>query len=172
MRFSKRWRMAWTLAAVCLLQASWGSEVFFSPGGGIRDQIIRRINLSRTSIDIAVYSFTSAPMARALVDARHRGVRIRIVRDLRQASDKHDENAYLLQNGIAVKLLSGKGSSRRGYMHHKFAIFDNKIVETGSFNWTVNGERYSHENALFFDDPELIHAFRQEFEKLWNEAHS
>jgi len=144
------------------------SEAYFSPNGGIRDQLIRRINHSRATIDVAVYSFTSGPIAQALADARRRGVRIRVIRDRRQSSNKHDENSFLESQGIPVKVLSGLPP--HGIMHHKFAIFDDKTVETGSFNWTVNGERSSHENALFFDDPSLIKAFDQEFERLWKEA--
>lgn len=141
------------------------SEVYFSPDGGIQSQLIRRINASKTKIDIAVYSFTNGDIAQALVEARKRGVQIRVLRDLRQTADKRDEDAFLIRNGISVRVLSGKPP--HGIMHDKFAIFDGNVVETGSFNWTVNGEKYSHENALFFDDPTLITAFEHEFSKLW-----
>jgi len=144
------------------------SEVYFSPDGGIQDQLIRRINASQRTIDIAVYSFTSGEIAHALADAQKRGVTIRVIRDLSQTANKHDEDAFLERNGIAVKVLSGRPP--HGVMHDKFAIFDGKVVETGSFNWTVNAEKSSHENALFFDDPNLIKAFQQEFDRLWTET--
>jgi phosphatidylserine/phosphatidylglycerophosphate/cardiolipin synthase-like enzyme len=147
---------------------TFASEVYFSPEGGIRDQLIRRINASKSTIDIAVYSFTSGEIAQALADAHERGVRIRVIRDLSQTANKNDENVFLEHHGIAVKVLSGRPP--HGVMHDKFAVFDDNLVETGSFNWTVNAEKYSHENALFFDDPKLIQAFGQEFEKLWKEA--
>jgi len=158
-------RRAW-----CLLILSvglvWGSEAYFSPDGGIQIQIIKRVNLSRTSIDIAMYSLTDGRIAQALADARRRGVVVRLIRDKSQSRGKHDENYFLRSNGIQIKVMKGKN---RGIFHDKFAIFDNKLVETGSFNWTVNAERYNHENAIFFTDPELIEAFRKEFEKLWSE---
>lgn len=147
---------------------AFASEVYFSPDGGIRDQLIRRINASKSTIDIAVYSFTSGEIAEALADAHKRGVSVRVIRDLRQTTNKHDEDAFLKREGIAIKILSGRPP--HGVMHNKFAIFDGNVVETGSFNWTVNGEKYSHENALFFDDPKLIQAFQQEFDRLWHEA--
>jgi phosphatidylserine/phosphatidylglycerophosphate/cardiolipin synthase-like enzyme len=147
---------------------AFASEVYFSPDGGIQDQLIRRINASETSIDVAVYSFTNGNIAQALAEAKMRGVTIRVIRDLSQTSNKHDEDVFLERHGIAVKVLSGRPP--HGVMHDKFAIFDKKVVETGSFNWTVNGEKYSHENALFFDDPRLIKAFQQEFDRLWRGA--
>lgn len=143
---------------------AFGSEVYFSPGGGIQDQILRRVNLARSTIDIAMYSFTSGALAKALIDAQQRGVVIRVIRDISQSSNKHDENSFLIEHGIEVKEMGGHG---RGSFHDKFAIFDNKVLETGSFNWTTNGEKYNHENAIFFTDPDLIRAFRKEFEKLW-----
>lgn len=149
---------------------AFAAEAYFSPGGGIQDQLIRRINASTSTIDIAVYSFTSGEIAQALADAHKRDVSIRVIRDLTQTTNKHDEGNFLEHTGIAVKVLSGLPP--RGVMHDKFAIFDGKVVEAGSFNWTVNGEKYSHENALFFDDPKLIQTFDQEFEKLWKEADS
>ena len=149
---------------------AFASEAYFSPDGGIRDQLIRRINASKSTIDIAVYSFTSGDIAQALADAHKRGVIVRVIRDLGQTANKHDEDTFLKRNGIAVKVLPGRPP--HGIMHHKFAVFDNNVVETGSFNWTLNAEKYSHENALFFDDPNLIGAFQKEFERLWEDTSS
>ena len=152
-----------------LLSASvaFGSEVYFSPEGGIQDQIIRRVNQAQSTIDIAMYSFTSGAIAKALAEAHARGVTVRVIRDASQSHDKHDENAFLQAHGIQVQEMPENG---RGRFHDKFAIFDDKVLETGSFNWTANGEKYNHENVIFFTDPDLIRAFRQEFEKLWSES--
>ena len=148
---------------------AFGSEAYFSPGGGIQDQIIRRVHLAGSTIDIAMYSFTSEALAEALVDAHERGVKIRVIRDASQSHNKHDENAFLRAHGIDVRVMKGKN---REIFHDKFAIFDGKLLETGSFNWTANGEKYNHENIIFFTDAELIKAFQQEFEKLWKASFS
>ena len=146
---------------------AFGSEAYFSPGGGIQAQIIRRVGQARSTIDIAMYSFTSGALAKALADAHRRGVKIRVIRDASQSHNKKDENSFLRTHGIDVRVMKGK---KRGIFHDKFAIFDDKLLETGSFNWTANGEKYNHENVIFFTDQELIKAFRQEFEKLWKET--
>ena len=156
-------------ACFLLLSAglAFGAEAYFSPGGGIQAQIIRRVHEARSTIDIAMYSFTSTSLAEALADAHQRGVKIRVIRDASQSHNKYDENAFLRTHGIEIRMMKGK---TRGIFHDKFAIFDDKLLETGSFNWTANGEKYNHENVIFFTDPELIRAFRQEFEKLWKET--
>jgi phosphatidylserine/phosphatidylglycerophosphate/cardiolipin synthase-like enzyme len=68
--------------------------------------------------------------------AHGRGVRIRVIRDASQSRGKNDENAFLRTQGIDVRVMKRKG---RGIFHDKFAIFDDQLLETGSFNWTTNG---------------------------------
>jgi len=140
------------------------NEVYFSPKGHIRDQILKRINHSRTSIDIAMYSLTSREIADALARAKERGVRVRVVRDLSQTSEKEDEDVVLEQAAIEVHILKGLG---RGIMHDKFAVFDGQEGFTGSYNWTNNAEYDNYENAYFFNDPHIVQAYAREFEVLW-----
>jgi len=159
----KRALIFWQVLAI-FASLGFASEVFFSPDGGIRDQIIKRINLSKATIDIAVYSFTSGDIADALANAHQRGIKIRVIRDRSQSSDRNDENNFLEQSGIEVRIRTGKG---RGIMHDKFAVFDNKEAFTGSYNWTGNAEKNNYENALFTDDKDAVGAYEAEFEKLW-----
>lgn len=141
------------------------SQIYFSPDGGARDAILRQINLTRKTIDLAIFDFTAGPVALAIHEAAKRGVKIRIVADRRQAGGKNSEVPYLMEMGVPLKILAGKG---RGIMHHKFAIFDGQVMVTGSYNWTENAERFNYENLLVEDDPALIQAFQKEFEKLWS----
>jgi len=146
------------------LQTVWAAEVYFSPNGGVQDQIIKRINTSKSFVDVAVYSFTSGDIADALARATKRGVKVRVIRDSTQSSNENDENGFLQQNGIDVQIRSGRG---RGIMHDKFAIFDGKEAFTGSYNWTNNAENNNWENALFTDEQKVIQAYEKEFEVLW-----
>lgn len=143
------------------------AEVYFSPDGGAQDQIIKRINLSKSTIDVAVYSFTAPEIAEALANAEKRGVKVRVIRDYSQSSNKNDENGFLEQAGIPVEIRSGRG---RGIMHDKFAIFDGTRVFTGSYNWTENAEHNNWENAIFLDDSALAATYESEFQKIWNSA--
>jgi phosphatidylserine/phosphatidylglycerophosphate/cardiolipin synthase-like enzyme len=145
--------------------SSYASQVYFSPEGGVRDQIIKRINTCKSFIDLAMYSFTSGDIAGALANAAKRGVKVRVIRDSSQSLNKNDENAFLQQNNIQVGIRSGRG---RGIMHDKFAVFDGKEIFTGSYNWTNNAELNNWENALFSSDSNLIQAYEKEFEVLWN----
>ena len=57
-------------------------------------------------------------------------------------------------------------------MHHKFAIIDNRLLLTGSYNWTFSANNRNDENLLIIDDPELIEVFENQFENLWSNKYS
>jgi hypothetical protein len=43
-------------------------EVYFSPKGGCADAIIRELDRAKSSVLVQAYSFTSAPIAKALLN--------------------------------------------------------------------------------------------------------
>src|SRR3990170_360737 len=140
-------------------------EVYFSPNGGIRDRLLRAINHTKATIDLAIFDFTSGELAGALLAARERRVAIRVVADARQAQGKHSEIPLLLERGVKVRLARG---SARGIMHHKFAIFDGKLLVTGSYNWTDSAERLNRENLIILDEPAIVQRYQVSFEGLFN----
>lgn len=152
------------LALSVVAPSGHASDLYFSPEGGVRDQIIKRVNHSKETIDVAVYSFTAGEIAQSLAEAAKRGVRVRIVRDASQSGDKNDENSFLTDSGIPVHITSGRG---RGIMHDKFAVFDGKEACTGSYNWTNNAEHNNWENWLCTDESKVIKGFQEEYERLW-----
>ena len=140
-------------------------EVYFSSNGSIRDRLLRAINHTKATIDLAIFDFTSGELAGALLAAKERGVMIRIVADARQAQGKHSEIPFLLEKGVKVRLAQGKG---RGIMHHKFAIFGGRLLVTGSYNWTDSAERFNHENVVVLEDLAAIQRYQIYFEQLFN----
>ncbi len=143
------------------------SEVYFSPSGGIRQRLVRAIEGSQRSIDIAVYSFTASELAEALYAAKARGVRIRVLVDRERAEAGGSGIRGLRLNGLAVRSL---GIPEQSLMHHKFAVFDERLVITGSYNWTNSAEHANYENLVVLEEPEVVRRFEQEFRRLWREA--
>lgn len=143
-----------------------GTEVYFSPGGGVRQRLVRAIDASRRTIDIALYNFTAAELAEVLYAAKARGVQIRIQVD-REKAEEGFVIRGLRRRGLAMRAL---GVPEQSLMHHKFAIFDDHLVATGSYNWTQSAERANYENLLVLDDPEVIGRFQREFTRLWRGA--
>ncbi len=135
----------------------------FSPKGATTYRLVDLINASQSTIDIAMFAFTSQPVAQALVEAKNRGVAVRFLLDKSEAP--YSVGKSLLDAGIKVKILSG--ISGNGVMHDKFGVFDGQMVETGSYNYT-NGAAFSNfENAVYETDPKTIAAFQSDFDALY-----
>jgi phosphatidylserine/phosphatidylglycerophosphate/cardiolipin synthase-like enzyme len=143
------------------------SEVHFSPNGGVRQRLARAIEESRRSIDVAVYSFTAVELAEALSAAKSRGVRIRVLVDRERAEEGSPGLRRLRSKGITVRSL---GVPEQSLMHHKFAVFDERLVVTGSYNWTNSAEHANYENLVVLDEAEAVTRFQREFQRLWREA--
>jgi phosphatidylserine/phosphatidylglycerophosphate/cardiolipin synthase-like enzyme len=138
------------------------SQVYFSPGEECVNHIIDLINEACNQLDICVFTISDDRISRALVEAMKNGVDIRIISDNFKVEDTGSDIEDLSRVGIPVKL-----GTTENHMHHKFMIVDNKIVLTGSYNWTRSAALYNQENILSTDDEEVVSKFSNEFEKLW-----
>ncbi len=139
----------------------------FSPLGGTAEWILKAIRLSRVSIDIALFNFSNMDIAAALLERKQNGVAIRLVLDRGQAGNSA-VIPFLRENGFDMRVMDGRAAT--GDMHHKFAVFDGAMAETGAYNWSFTAENYSFENVSFLDDPADVGAFRDEFGRLWAKA--
>lgn len=118
-------------------------ETFFSPKGGCAAAIAGAIGRATQSIHVQAYSFTSAPIAAALVAAHKRGVRVQVILDKSQQTEKYSEADFLQHAGIAVFI-----DSAHSIAHNKVMILDGHTVITGSFNFTKSAEENNAENVL------------------------
>ena len=155
------------LLAVVLPGTVSPAEVHFSPDEGIRRHLLRAIRDSRQRIDVAVFQLTSVELAQALTAAKNRGVHVRVLTDKERAATGGPAMRILREKGVEVRSL---GISDQSLMHHKFAVFDNGLVATGSYNWTNTAERANYENLVLFDDRDVVARFKREFQRLWQDA--
>lgn len=139
----------------------------FSPGR-VTAHLVRAIDAARTSIDLANFSFTSEDLRDALLRAKEKGVKIRVVFDADQYRFL-PEMHWFAEQGLDVLLSSGK-DGEKGVMHNKFAVFDGALVEAGSFNWTRNAEKNNYENAMFLDAPDDVAAYQAYFNRIRDQA--
>ena len=99
---------------------------------------------------VQAYSFTSAPIAKALVQARDRGVDVRVILDRRETGAKYTSADFMAHARI-VTLLDGA----HAIAHNKVMIIDGEAVITGSFNFTTAAEQRNAENLLVIRDKVL-----------------
>jgi len=155
------------ILSLCLCVSSYAEiRIFFSPGErSIAEEIINQMNSAESYIDIAIYSFTYEPIAEAIIKAKNRGVKIRILMDHYGGSVYQFLLDNDLNDGIEIRQYRGSGK-----MHNKFAVIDRKILFTGSYNWSAVAEEKSEENLLeFIEEEEEIRAYQNRFNSLWDD---
>jgi phosphatidylserine/phosphatidylglycerophosphate/cardiolipin synthase-like enzyme len=141
-------------------------EAFFSPGGEVKEIIVRELESTASTLDLAIREITSLEIAQVLAKARQRGVKVRVIADSKQANMRTSKITYLIQQGILVKVLGGK---EKGMMNHRFAILDGGRVLTGSFDWSEASLKWNYENILIIHESEAVTAYQKEFDRLWRE---
>ena len=122
-------------------------EVHFSPQGGCTEAVVREIDAAQSSILIQAYSFTSAPIAKAVVEAYKRGVHVEVILDRSQKTEKYSEVDFLHNHRVPVLI-----DSEHAIAHNKIMIIDSQTVITGSFNFTRQAEEHNAENLLVIRD--------------------
>lgn len=136
------------------------SEVCFSPEGGCTEKIVSQINQSKTTIHVQAYSFTSADIAKALLEAKKRGVDVRVILDKSQRTQKYSSATFFKNSSIPIFI-----DSAHAIAHNKVMIIDGKKVITGSFNFTKAAEEKNAENVLVIQSPELAKVYLRNWEE-------
>jgi phosphatidylserine/phosphatidylglycerophosphate/cardiolipin synthase-like enzyme len=109
--------------------------VYFSPNGGATDVVVREVQAATQQILVQAYSFTSAPIAKALLAAHKRGVKILAVLDKSNETDKYSAASFLVNAGIQTLI-----DDQYAIAHNKVMVIDSATIITGSFNFTKAAE--------------------------------
>ena len=137
------------------------TDVYFSPNGGATQAIVSELNHAQNEILVQAYSFTSKPIAKALVDARKRGVNIIVVLDKSQANGKYAAADFVSRAGIPTYI-----DDKHAIAHNKVMVIDRATLITGSFNFTKAAEVKNAENMLILKgNKELIDRYIRNFEE-------
>ena len=136
----------------------------FAPGDAAEGFLLKAIHASQRTLDIAMFSCTSGKIKEALLEARARGVKVRIVFDKAQFRYL-PPMMWFVDNGFDVLLGEGFRPGKSA-MHHKFVVFDGELVQNGSYNWTDGAKFNNFENVQFWTDPAMVSAYVAGYERL------
>ena len=125
-------------------------EVYFSPRNGATAAIVREIGHARSEIRVQAYSFTSAPIAQALLKAHARGIKVEVILDKSQKTGKYSSSTFLMNAHIPTYI-----DAVHAIAHNKIIVIDRSVVITGSFNFTKAAEEKNAENLLIIRSTEL-----------------
>ena len=139
------------------------SKAYFTPSLNCENNLIKRINNAKISVEAAVYAINNNNIVKALKKAYDRGIKIRILTDKTQAGQRNSRVRELHDYGINIRV-----HSKHKIEHNKFAIFDFNEVITGSYNWTEPASRKNSENCVFIDhNKKTAREYHERFAYLW-----
>jgi phosphatidylserine/phosphatidylglycerophosphate/cardiolipin synthase-like enzyme len=138
-----------TIAALCcaLVSARVAADplsVYFSPDGGCTQAIVEEVGKAKKTVLVQAYSFTSDPIANALVAAKKRGVDVEAILD---KTDYGQAVNTIVDAGIPTYM-----DPAHAIAHNKVIVIDGQTVLTGSFNFTSSAENRNAENLLVVHD--------------------
>lgn len=131
------------------LPAAGTVEALFTPWDDAEGELLREIAAAKSSLHVQAYLITSRNIARALLAAHQRGVRVEILADRENvAKGENSQVPQLAQAGIAVRL-----ETRYAAAHNKIVLVDalepHPVVITGSYNFSFSAQARNAENLLF-----------------------
>lgn len=126
--------------------------------------LINVINAAKSNLDVAIYSLTFKNIANAIVQAKKRGVAVRIITDTQEAKNAAQaaELKTLKASGIPIK-----ENKHKGLMHLKVTIADKSVLTTGSFNYSDAAAKTNDEVLVSIHDPKMAAEWDTEFDKMW-----
>lgn len=167
-----------TLITAALIAASFFSagatmaaasvDVGFSPEGSAQQLVIRTLREANESIRLMGYSFTSPEIVKSLVDARRRGVDVKIVID---ENGNRNKASIAAMNTIVNAGIPLRVNGHYKIMHDKIIVTDGRNVETGSFNFSRSAAQANSENVMVVRDaPALAQTYLKHWESRWEEG--
>jgi phosphatidylserine/phosphatidylglycerophosphate/cardiolipin synthase-like enzyme len=141
-------------------------EIAFAPTDGVENRIIAALNSANESIKVAMFTFTSAPIAQALIAAKSRGVKVEVLLDGTADGSQFSQRDPLCAAGVTVRVETWASK-----LHDKYAVVDagsasDPLILTGSTNWTANAVTANDENLLIVHDAGLANGFSSDFDRL------
>jgi hypothetical protein len=141
----------------------------------IRRQLLKELQAAKSSIFVAVAWFTDEKILDLLSEKAREGcqVGILVMNDKTNAKvqpwyeriNRSGGHVYLVPT-YELETIGGLSVKLDSTMHNKFCIIDNKIVISGSYNWTYRAAHRNEENITVSDDPDLVAGFTEQFHAL------
>lgn len=139
-------------------------SVYFSPqDNAVKNAILPELKGAQDYIYISSFIITEKQIVEELINAKKRGVDIKIILDALNASNQYSKHKELRLAGIEVKT-----ENYAGKMHSKSIIIDNKYTILGSMNFSKAGNNKNDENLVVISDYGITDFYKKFFMYQWN----
>jgi phosphatidylserine/phosphatidylglycerophosphate/cardiolipin synthase-like enzyme len=141
-------------------------QVLFAPEDKVASHLVPLIEQAQKSIRFMAFSFTHPGLGDAVLARAKAGVDVRGIFETRGSETKYSELPALYCAHVPVRQDGNPAT-----FHHKVFVIDDKMVITGSFNFTDNADQSNDENVIIVTHSGIAAQYLQEFERRWAEAH-
>jgi phosphatidylserine/phosphatidylglycerophosphate/cardiolipin synthase-like enzyme len=141
-------------------------QVLFAPDNPVAARIIALIHAAKTSVHFLAFSFTSSPIADALIERAAAGVEVSGVMETSQAKS----NSGAQWNALRPSGVKAYLDANPHNMHDKVILIDGKIVVTGSYNFTESAENKNDEDLLILWNAGWAGMYEKDFQRIYDLA--
>ena len=127
-------------------------KMCLSPGRSCTESIVKEINSAKSEVRLLAYTFTSAPIAKALGEAHKRGVKVKVILG---KSQRRDTSATMLVNMMVPIYVDNKHTM----VGSEIMIIDRSQIITGPFGSRKASEEKNAENVLFIKSRDLAKTY-------------
>ncbi|MEM1243903.1 MAG: phospholipase D-like domain-containing protein [Pseudomonadota bacterium] len=141
-------------------------QVCFFPEQACLAKITQTINAAKKSIYLQASNLTSDSITRALVNARAKGIKVRVLLDKSQWQvHRYSASRYLVREGIPVWI-----DFHEDFANTNLLIVDNKKVVLGGLNYHENQSGHISDHVLFIDNKTLANIYLAQWQVRKNAA--
>ncbi len=163
--------VVWAIVSACApvlipVDASAAIDIYYAPEDQPLDHVVALYARATRHIYVSVYALTAPSVVKALMEAKRRGVDVRVITDRERLTDPKQQSAIntLRLAGVPIRI-----NRHDGLMHLKQVVIDDEINISGSANHTTSGNRYNDERLDVITDARLTAKAREKFLAMWND---
>ena len=136
--------------------------------GYLNDLTVKLIDASVSSVDIVMFSINLKDAPDALLRARDRGVKVRLIINEGHVFSRPTPDIKRLISAEGIELRTLRGTRAYGVNHNKIGVFDRSVATLGSYNWTFGATFSNLENMLVARHPVYVDGYSRYFEWMWS----
>lgn len=142
-------------------------ELCFTPPSGCGTLIAQEIARAKESIYVQAYGLTSGIIVNQLIQAKNRGVKVQVLLDKSNVSDKWSKMMDLVNANVSVRI-----DKVLGIAHNKVIIIDEQKVITGSFNFTNAADKRNAENVIIINNKSVAKEYLNNWQNRCNKNYA
>ena len=140
-------------------------QVLFAAEDEVIQYLIPLIEGAQERIRFMAFSFTHDDLGEALLARARAGVDVQGIFETRASETEYSELPILYCAGVPVRQDGNPGT-----FHHKVFIIDDKMLITGSLNFSENADDSNDENVIILTNTDIAALYMDEFARRWVEA--